>query len=414
MRNLIVIIIVSLFLLSCENKEQSKEQQEPIKKEKMFMQEIKSPTKMNSSVPNFFINEKEEVFLTWTQSDDNKVSTLYFSNLKDGSWQKATKIDKGNNWIVNWADFSSLTQFGDSSLVVNYLVESNPETYAYDVNLIISNDRGKTWGTPFTPHLDKTQTEHGFVSLVPYKNETFMAIWLDGRKYETGEDEMTLRAAIINKKGVIEQEFVLDERVCDCCATDAIRTDKGISVIYRDRDENEVRDMSIVNFEDEKWSNPQLVANDNWKIAGCPVNGPAIDVQAENTVIAWFTQAGDDAKVKFSFSKNSLPFSIPITINTQEPIGRVDVCLIDENTAAISWIEGNDKTSYLKVRTVKTDGTGVLGEPIVISKMDASRSSGFPKMVKKDNQLLFTWTKTGKETSVKTVLVNLLIFEEEI
>jgi Neuraminidase (sialidase) len=34
-------------------------------------------------------------------------------------------------------------------------------TYAYDVNISRSFDGGKTWGNPFVPHRDGTQTEHG-------------------------------------------------------------------------------------------------------------------------------------------------------------------------------------------------------------------------------------------------------------
>ncbi|MBL1232536.1 MAG: hypothetical protein P1U44_03290 [Vicingaceae bacterium] len=406
LKTYIIAGVLGIVFFSCENSQKNNNSKDIPVKEAVIIQEIESPAKTNSSVPNLFINKKGTAYLTWIESDENAKASLYFSTLVDDNWQAPIKVSEGTNWVVNWADFPSLTQFGDSSLVVNYLVETNPETFAYDVQLMISNDNGKTWEKPFKPHTDNTQTEHGFVSLVPYQNETFIAVWLDGRKYAIGEDEMTLRAAIINKNGVIEQEFVLDERVCDCCATDAVATDNGISVVYRNRDENEVRDMFIVEFKNGKWSEPKIIAQDNWEIAGCPVNGPAIDVFGNTTAVAWFTEAKDSAKVNFALSNNSESFSNPIKINTQAPVGRVDICFIDENTAAVSWMETDDQTTYLKVRKIKTDGTFTLEEPIIVSVMEDARSSGFPKMIKKNNHLIFAWTETKEPSTIRTVMLN--------
>lgn len=403
----LLIGIISVFLFSCGNEEKAKKI-EAIQEEIEIVQEIKSPANVGSSISNLHIGATGTVYLTWTESQEDGKTILYYSTLEDNKWQEPIKIAEGDDWIVNWADFPSLTQFGNNSLVVNYLVETNRETFAYDIKLLISNDNGQNWGNPFLPHNDGTQTEHGFVSLVPYLDETFMAIWLDGRKYDTGEDEMTLRAAIINKDGKIEQEFVLDQRVCDCCATDAVVTKNGIAVVYRNRDENEIRDMSIVYFKDGEWSEPKLIAKDNWMIAGCPVNGPAIDATGNKTSLIWFTLLNDTPTVRFVFlDNNSTSFSTPIKVNTQVPVGRVDVCSIDEKTAVVSWMEEDNEATYLKIRTIKTDGTRELGAPIIITKMNGSRSSGFPKMIKKGNQLIIAWTDTEDSSHIKTTLINL-------
>ena len=403
-------IIIALLLVGCQNTnnelEHSKSESEEVK-EVALIEKMESPANLNSSVSNLFIDDQNQVYLTWTESQGDTNAVLYFSTLNENKWSSPTKIAEGNNWVVNWADFTSMTRFGNN-LVANILVESNPETYAYDVKLAISNDMGKSWNTPFLAHTDGTQTEHGFVSLIPMDEQRFMAVWLDGRKYETPAEEMTLRAAIFNQNGDTEQEFILDERVCDCCGTNAIMTPNGIAVIYRNRDENEMRDMSIVYFIEEQWTKPKLIATDNWEIAGCPVNGPAIDAFESNLSVAWFTAANDTGKVKFVYNKGlGEAFSEPILINELEPLGRVDACVIDENTTIVSWMEEDSIATYLKMRTVKTDGSNQLGEPILITEMNGGRSSGFPKMVKKDNQLIVTWTNVGDQKSISTVIVNL-------
>ena len=53
------------------------------------------------------------------------------------------------------------------------------------------------------PHRDTSQSEHGFVSLVPWKGDRAAAVWLDGRQFvkspgqSEGTEEMTLRYAAV-------------------------------------------------------------------------------------------------------------------------------------------------------------------------------------------------------------------------
>lgn len=56
---------------------------------------------------------------------------------------------------------------------------------------------------PVVPHRDTSQSEHGFVSLVPWKGDRAAAVWLDGRQFvkspgqSEGTEEMTLRYAAV-------------------------------------------------------------------------------------------------------------------------------------------------------------------------------------------------------------------------
>lgn len=411
-KTLMFISILGVFLYSCSGNEQTENTSKTAKIVNDTIQMIDFPSKAESSVSNLHVGKNGSTYLTWVEEKKNK-STLYFSTLDNTQWSNPTKIIEAKDFVVNWADFTSLIQFGENSLVVNVLKETNKELYAYDVQLLISNDNGKTWGEPFTPHSDGTETEHGFVSLVPYDANSFMAIWLDGRKYasENNPQEMTLRAAIIDKEGKIKEEFLIDERVCDCCGTNAINTGEGVVVVYRDRSEKEVRDISMVQFKEGKWSNPTPVSNDNWEIFGCPVNGPAIDALNGKLAVSWFTGANDAPKVNTIFSEG-LNFGDDLKqINIGNTNGRVDVCLIDEENAVVSWMESENDQFFIKARTVKNNIKGVMGEPITIAKLDGSRSSGFPKVVKNGEDLIFTWTDTKKQKTIKTARLSISMFQ---
>lgn len=407
-----IVFLLGILFFSCSENENT--EQNPIKQDIEIdtLQMIDFPSSAESSVSNLYVGKNGVTYLTWIEKEDT-ISTLYFSTLNNNEWSKPTKISEGNDWIVNWADFSTLTQFGDNSLVINVLKETDKESFAYDVQLLISNDNGISWGEAFSPHLDGTKTEHGFVSLVPYKEESFMAIWLDGRKYASKNtpQEMTLRAAVINKEGDIKEEFLIDERVCDCCGTNAVVTDEGIAVVYRDRSENEIRDISIVHFKDGEWSKTQSISNDNWEIFGCPVNGPSIDSYEGELAISWFTGANDIPKVNTIFS-DGISFTDSVTqISVGNTNGRVDVCYIDEENAIVSWMESENDQFFIKARGIKTNGSELMTAPIVISKIEGGRASGFPKMVKNGENVIFTWTETGEKSTIKTARINTSIFK---
>ena len=362
---------------------------------------FESPTDENSSLPFLKVGEDDKLYLSWIKEVEDR-STLYFSSLKkEYDWSDAEVIASGTNWFVNWADYPSLNIDSQGNKISHYLIKSSSETYSYDVNLTISKN-SHPWSSRIIPHNDQTPTEHGFATLLPMPNQTFTAVWLDGRNTHTpkpndghGQGAMTLRAANINLQGVITEEIELDSRVCDCCQTSGAMTSSGPVFVYRDRTKDEYRDISIVRKVKGQWTVPRTIFNDQWKIAGCPVNGPRIAAHRNQVAIAWFSAPKDIPQVKIIFSKDDgANFEDPIIIDDRNPLGRVDVVMDEKGTAFVSWLSFNDNRSQIKAIAVNRSGT--IGNPIVISKTNGSRSSGFPQMELFENELYFAWTNTLK------------------
>ena len=188
------------------------------------------------------------------------------------------------------------------------------------MQLARSADGGTTWTRLGKLHSDDTATEHGFVSVVPAA-AGFEAVWLDGRAMASG-GTMSLRAAHVGERP--GESTVLDPDVCTCCQTDAVRTDRGLVAVYRDHDEGEIRDISIVRHTDDGWSEPRPVHDDGWRIPGCPVNGPAVAHGDGHLAVAWFTAAQDRPRVLLAFSHDGgASFDAPIQIDGDRPVGRV-------------------------------------------------------------------------------------------
>ena len=384
-----------------------------IPEQPLVIRSIESPATGDSREPDLTATPDGRVILSWIEKLDAKRYALRTAMRDQKGWSEMRTVAEGDNWFVNWADFPSVIGLNDGSLAAHWLVKSGKGIYAYDVNIAMSRD-GEKWTKPLVPHLDKTQTEHGFVSLIPLRDGRLGAIWVDGRNTKNMKDHdedkplsanMTLRYAAIDAGGNISDEAELDDRICECCQTSAALTSEGVIAVYRDRSQNEVRDIYSVRQANGAWVKPQAVHADNWELNACPVNGPAIAAAGRNVAVAWFTGAGGKQSVKVAFSADGGgTFGAPVPIDEGETQGRVDVVVLPDGSALVCWLSGNAEGGSINVRRVQANGT--LGPPTVIAKTDISRSSGFPRMALLGNEVHFAWTEFGTPSRVRTAVAD--------
>src|SRR5262245_30218044 len=327
--------------------------------------ELPSPAGTGSGQPNLAVSPDGRVYLSWIERLGEGRCSLRFATLEKDGWSTARVIAEGSNWFVNWADFPSMVALPDGTLAAHWLVKSAPETFDYDVNISRSFDGGKTWGKPFVPHRDGVKAEHGFVSMFAAKDGSLAAVWLDGREMKAnpndahghGHGNMTLRYVKIKRDGALVDDAGLDTRVCECCQTSAAMTADGPVVVYRDRSEQEIRDISIVRLRDGKWGQPRSVFEDNWKINGCPVNGPSVAAAGRRVAVAWFTGVNNKPQVKLAFSEDAgASFGGPVTVDDGNPAGRVETLLLDDGGAMVCWLEKAPGGGAVRVRRVGRDG----------------------------------------------------------
>ncbi|MEQ8556319.1 MAG: exo-alpha-sialidase [Cyclobacteriaceae bacterium] len=401
---LIGLLILAIFLLSACQQNQEKSAENPV------LQSVDSPAGSNASLPYLIKGGDSLLYMSWIEKRDSVWVDLKYSVLKEGKWQQPEIIASGNNWFVNWADYPMMAVDNLGNMMAHFLAKSSSGTYSYDVH-VVYKPLGGEWSEPMIPHDDGTPTEHGFVTMLPKNDGTFLLSWLDGRNTGGGDHDshdshggggaMTIRTATLDMTGNLTQEAELDSKVCDCCQTGGAMTLNGPVIVYRDRSEEEMRDMSFVRLVGNDWSEPKTVNSDGWKIAGCPVNGPRIAAYENTTATAWFTAAEGIAKVKVAFMDDSgESFQEPIIVDDSVSVGRVDIVMIDNQSAYVSWLDLEGETPLIKFRKVSSDGS--LGKPVIVSETSASRGSGFPQMEVIDGTLFFAWTDMDEQsTSVK-------------
>ena len=369
--------------------------------------EITSPAGMGSEEPNLSAAPDGRVFMTWLEPASPEGYKLLFSTRDSkGTWSEPRMVAAGDNWFVNDADFPSMTVLSDGSLAAHWLANNEPGSEAYDVNIAISHDGGATWGKPIVPHRDKTKSQHGFVSLVPAPGGRLNVIWLDGRKTnEEGEGDMAVMHATIEPDGTLGAETQLDNRACECCQTSATATPDGMLVVYRDRSDQEIRDIYIVRYANGAWSKPEPLSKDGWEIDACPVNGPAISSNGRNVSAAWFTAANDQVRVYAALSTDSgKTFGKPIQVDDGKANGRVDVLSLPSGGALVTWMERAEKGAQIRIRQI--DPNGVARPSIPVSGASGVRSGAFARMEWSGNQAVIAWTDAGDEPHVKAAVLN--------
>ncbi|MBT8259541.1 MAG: exo-alpha-sialidase [Bacteroidia bacterium] len=373
---------------------------------------IEVPANLNSGESDLLLTPHGDLYLSWIETDDSGLSHLLLSEYINETWQEPVTIASGDNWFVNWADFPSVQDWGEQGLVAHYLEKSAEDTYAYDVKVRMSKDRGRIWSEVITPHDDGTHTEHGFVSKLELTENEFLLAWLDGRQNEYAEQDstlqkqMTLRSAIIDPSGLKQSDLLIDERVCDCCQTAMAMTSNGPIIVYRDRSETEIRDIYYSRFIDGKWTEPKAIYDDNWEIPGCPVNGPAVASNGKNIAVAWFSVNNDMAEVKIAFSENDgESFDLPIRVDYTKPLGRVDLLWLNEREVLLSWMDATADETSIMLQRLTQDGDK--SNVFKVTSTSAERSSGFPRMVRLDDYVFITWTDIQDQTSIKVAKIDI-------
>jgi hypothetical protein len=366
------------------------------------------PAAAGSMGPNFATAGKS-VLLSWLEplrpgaKPGEGDLALRYAAFDGVRWSEPRTVLSGGRFFANWADSPALAAASGGWLVAAWPEVSGAGDYDYNLEMARAASADGPWRRIGPANDDATTAEHGFVSLVP-EGDRIRAFWLDGRQMKGDTGSMSLRTALVGQRP--EKSELIDPRVCDCCQTGAAWTSEGPIVVYRDRSDGEIRDMSIVRRIDGKWTAPRPIAKDGWKIAGCPVNGPAVAASRRNVAVAWFTAAGERPRVRLAMSSDAgASFGTPAELDGASPAGRVSVVIAGNGDAIASWVAVEGKAAAIRVARVTPDGR--LGKPFTVAPTSLARSSGVPKIERFGETLLVAWVEAGEPFRLRAARVAL-------
>jgi hypothetical protein len=383
-----------------------------------------------------------KLYVSWVEETEAQ-ARLRYSMLRAEGWSAARTIAEGANWMVNWADYPQLAVESDGSMAATWLERTGAEgSWDYGVRVAVSPN-GSDWFGGVSLHESAAGPEHGFVSLVPMSTPLgrgFGAVWLDSRSMGAAEEgdhgagamALMFRRVALDKEGIhLGPELVLDSRTCDCCATAAVPgAAGGVTVAYRDRSPDEVRDIAILHLGGAAVIERADPPADHWVMPGCPVNGPSLTRLNRNLGLAWFTldtglagKSEPKPRVKAAFGSVEDGFGLPRQVDLGAPIGRAVALLDATGRLYVAWLErggeateGEVPTARWMLRDMGREGRGEaqLSEPLVLAEVPATRASGFaslawrPRSLGSASKLIFAFTNAAPDgtTHVETRVVS--------
>lgn len=360
------------------------------------------PAPPGSMAPDLVVGPRGRVALSWLNVESGRRTLLQYAELGvQDRWEGPLTIAVGNSFMANAVDTPHIAIADDHALWVQYL-QRQPEG-GYGVRLTTSRSGGMNWSDPIAVNDDSVAAEHGFAALWPAGSDRIGIAWLDGRD-AGGEGEghddghahagaTALRAATFGPDLQRAGETVVDARSCDCCSTAVARTPDGVVLAYRDRDENEIRDIATVVFDGKRWSAPRLVHADGWHMEGCPVNGPSIAADGDDVVLGWFTGANDEPRVQLARSEDGgAHFGAPLVLERGKQVdGRVAVALDGDNAWAL-WLREEFGGASLWLARLAPDLSRER-ERIKVATLKAHGiAAGYPRLALRDGTAYIVWT----------------------
>lgn len=334
------------------------------------------------------------LWTVWIEKEDAPV--VRAAKVKGAVWSDPITLAKGEDIVANDADIPQVAVLADGSVVVQWMTRGAGGASSM---LVARSKDGRTFAKP-VPLGKPSKAERGFARFWS-EGGTFRAAWL--------EDGQLLSAPWAD--GKFGESTVVDARVCECCQLAVTAAAGGALIAYRDRSDDEVRDIRVVAHQGIAWDepvSPGLEAGaDAWKTPACPVNGPAIDARGgsggRDIAVAWFSGAGEPS-VKVAFSRNGgKSFGDPVRVDAGNPEGRVAVRWIDGTHALVTWVERTEDGNALFASWAKP---AAAGEPAQIAAFRGGSSGSHPRLARAGEDLYLAWSDgRGDQRNPKLVRV---------
>jgi hypothetical protein len=359
--------------------------------QKFTLTSLPNPSAAGSIQPNWSVTPDGAAVLSWIEPSKDGAFSLRYAVRRGTAWSEAHTVTAKRNFFRHPAEAPEVVMVADHLWFAHW-VEMPSESSEAEYIYVSSSADGLKWSAPLIAHRDRKPIQHGLASLVGGTNNQASLIWLEAAQGEDGPSY--LMRSIIDATGKEIKEEKLDTDVCTCCPTAVAKTARGLIIAYRDHTADDLRDISTIRLENDKWSQPKTVHADNWKINACPVNAAAVAARGDHTVVAWYTGVQETPKVQAVFSADGgSNFGQPILVSTGHAFGFTSTALIDDRTSMVSWLErGNSGTAKLLVRQI--DSAGAVG-PTVQATEGSKQGLGYPRLTHSAAGTFIVWSDTA-------------------
>ena len=289
--------------------------------------------------------------------------------------------------------------------VPEIVVAYGSRTTSTAIKVSRSTDGGRTFTPGRALQAPAAAGDRGWHALTIDTAGAAHVMWLDHRGMATAKAESPEQheaaamdgAAMAQRSGsyyatdhAAPRERELLKGVCYCCKVAMITgKDGAIVAAWRHVYPGNIRDIAFTVSRDggRTFAAPARLSTDNWQLAGCPDDGPALAVDGEGTIHAvWPTVIGGDkpeGAIFYASSRGGRTFSprtrIP-TLGSPKPM-HPQIVADDSGRVAVAWDEVIGGVRQAAMRTIRFDEAGqpIFGATTRLGRPDVP--SSYPMLV---------------------------------
>lgn len=253
-------------------------------------------------------------YVVWVEHRQNKEADVMLAHLgADGRVSGApVRVNPKAGEATAWrGDAPTVVVAPDKTVYVGWTARVASVERANDLYLSVSRDAGQTFEPPTKVNDDGRAVGHGMHSLAVGSDGRVYVAWLDERNAK-GQMAMGQGGGAMQKMEHMEsnrevfmaystdggRSFSKNQRIaqeaCPCCKTALAAGANGrVYAGWRQVLPGEFRHIAVSASEDggKTFSAPQIVSDDRWMIAACPVSGPALSVADDGALrVVWYTE----------------------------------------------------------------------------------------------------------------------------
>ena len=280
-RNRFAIFLISLSVITVLGCTQPVETIEPVLGEPISIPELD-----NVDQPQIVATPDGGLLMAWTERRESFFGfDLFVSTLEGTTFSEPVQIN-GADAPLNSIPIDEMRPaiaFGSDQRVGLAWTDE-----AYDIQVAMSSDGGRHFGTPLRLNQDEGEALQEFPDIAFGPDGVLHAVWLDPRIAEEGYDEPAdLYYARIADGVATEQSLTAlqEDSVCGCCLPDInVLADGSLAVTFRNTEDGYRDPFRVMGTSDGEFGEAARVSPPMWEIEICPIAGPI----AVDDMTLWF------------------------------------------------------------------------------------------------------------------------------
>ncbi len=339
------------------------------------------------------------------------VSQLVLLTSVDGgdTFEQPVPVNEPGTNVGSHGENSPVLLFGPGEKLYSMWEQTDGE--ATNVMFAESLDFGATFEKPIRVSDQSTATYSGYPTLAVAPNKTVCAAWLDFRDQTDHADTTSIYLSCsIDEGATFSKNLKVADGVCPCCRPTIVYGPQGqLMVFWRRVFPGNIRDMvvSISTDQGNTFAPPVRVAEDNWKLEGCPDSGPAVIRADKRMYVAWLTEATPARSgVRLAWTDDGgKTFSLPVMASNKTLDANHPAFAIENDGHVLLTFQARDpwqKGGWTPPRpyAVEIDQHGDLSDPIRIA--NGTMPVEFPTVATGNaGRVYFAWTEsTGDRPAI--------------